>query len=81
MRLSAKVLEKKHESITMKDSGQVVQLYRLYLAPANPLDGALELSVNEATYNATEKDQEIEVQPTFSTRTWNRNIIVTAKAI
>jgi len=81
MKLTGKIVKQGEEKYTNKTTGLEIQLYRVYLESGDPLSGALEVSVTDEQYKTLIVGQEIAFVPSFSTRTWNRNLIVTAKVL
>ena len=81
MLLQGEVVKVQLDSFTDKTTGEQIPLYRAYLKSGDPLAGAMEIALVEETFNQVKEGSIIEFVPTFSTRTWNRNTIVTAKVV
>ncbi|MDP1852061.1 MAG: hypothetical protein Q8K48_06580 [Candidatus Planktophila sp.] len=79
MKLRGKVIKAIKGSYTNKTTGAEVPQYHAYLESGDPLSGALELSLTEEQFQLIKVGNVLSFVPSFSTRTWNRAVIVTAK--
>ena len=81
MKLAGLVVKKSEEEYVSATTGQAVKMYRLYLQAGDPLSGALEVGLNAEQYDNVKEGDLVSFIPSFSTRMWNRNTIVTAKVL
>ena len=79
MKLSGKVLKTVQGSYLNKTTGAEVPQFHAYLESGDPLSGALEVSLTEEQFQSIVVGNVITFVPSFSTRNWNRAVIVTAK--
>jgi hypothetical protein len=81
MKLAGKIVHLVEDSFQNKLTGETVQMFKVYLEPASPIDPAFEISVAEDVFRTLKLKEQFECAPLFSIRQRGSNQIVVAKAL
>lgn len=81
MKLAGKIVHLAEDSFQNKLTGETVNMFKVYLEPASPIDPAFEISVTEEVFKTLKLKEQFECAPLFSIRQRGSNQIVVAKAL
>jgi hypothetical protein len=70
MRLSGEVVLKSVDEFKDSKTGEARQMFKIYLKPSDPRDGATEVSLPEEIFSSVEQDQKISFDVALGVRTY-----------
>ena len=70
MRLTGDVVLKAIDEFKDSKTGEARQMFKIYLKPCDPRDGATEISVPEEIFGSVEQDQKISFDVALGVRTY-----------
>ena len=70
MRLSGEVVLKAVDEFKDSKTGEARQMFKIYLKPCDPRDGATEISLPEDVFSSVEQDQKISFDVALGVRTY-----------